>query len=173
MIDVWRTRQALLALSCLAVATPLCASTAGRIGGQSPSAPNPYTYYVYVAAESQDEVSLLRFDGQAITVLPGQTTCYRCVFHAAPPASAVPSCSQAGVLGVLAGVMGTIQATEAMKFLLEIGDLLTDRLLIYDSLAMKFREVKLKRNSNCRLCGDSPSITELNDAEPVVCDMKA
>lgn len=116
---------------------------------------------------------ILRFDGQAITVLPGQTTCYRCVFHAAPPASVVPSCSQAGVLGVLAGVMGTIQATEAMKFLLGIGDLLTDRLLIYDSLAMKFREVKLKKNSNCRLCGDSPSITELNDAEQAVCDMKA
>ncbi len=71
MIDVWRTRQALLALSCLAAATPLCASTAGQIGGQLPSAqtPNSYTYYVYVAAESQDEVSLLRFDGQALTVV--------------------------------------------------------------------------------------------------------
>lgn len=115
---------------------------------------------------------ILRFDGQLITVLPGETTCYRCIFRSPPPADAVPSCSQAGVLGVLAGVIGSLQATEAMKYLLGIGDLLTNTLLTYSALTMEFRKVKLNRNPNCLLCGHSPQVTELRDEEQPVCDLK-
>ena len=115
---------------------------------------------------------ILRFDGQLITVLPGETTCYRCIFRSPPPAGVVPSCSQAGVLGVLAGVIGSLQATEAMKYLLGIGDLLTNTLLTYSALTMEFRKVKLNRNPNCLLCGHSPQITKLRDEEQPVCDLK-
>jgi len=116
---------------------------------------------------------ILRFDGQLITVLPGRTTCYRCIFGAPPPADAVPSCSQAGVLGVLAGVIGSLQATEAIKYLLQIGDLLTNALLTYNALTMTFQKVPLNRNPNCSLCGEAPQITQLRDEEqPVVCDIK-
>jgi len=115
---------------------------------------------------------ILRFDGQLITVLPGETTCYRCIFNSPPPADAVPSCSQAGVLGVLAGVIGSLQATEAIKYLLGLGKLLTDTLLTYDALEMNFRAVKLNRNPNCSLCGENPQITELKNEEQVVCGLK-
>ncbi len=115
---------------------------------------------------------ILKFYGQLITVLPGETTCYRCIFNAPPPAGAVPSCSQAGVLGVLAGVIGSLQATEAIKYLLGVGRLLTDTLLTYDALEMEFRAVKLNRNPNCPLCGEDPQITELKDEEQPVCDLK-
>ena len=115
---------------------------------------------------------ILRFDGQLITVIPGETTCYRCIFHSPPPANAVPSCSQAGVLGVLAGVIGSLQATETIKYLLGIGDLLTDALLTYNALTMEFRKINLNRNPGCPLCGNSPQITELIDEEQPVCDLK-
>ena len=115
---------------------------------------------------------ILQFDGQLITVLPGRTTCYRCIFGAPPPANAVPSCSQAGVLGVLAGVIGSLQATEAIKSLLGIGELLTSTLLTYNALTMEFRKVRLSRNPDCPLCGQNPRITELKDEEQIVCDLK-
>ena len=115
---------------------------------------------------------ILRFYGQLITVLPDKTTCYRCIFRAPPPAGAVPSCSQAGVLGVLAGVIGSLQATEAVKYLLGIGELLTNTLLTYDALKIEFRKVKLSRNPDCPLCGSKPEITELKDEEQPVCDLK-
>lgn len=115
---------------------------------------------------------ILRFDGQLITVLPGRTTCYRCIFNAPPPANAVPSCSQAGVLGVLAGVVGSLQATEAIKYLLGLGELLTGTLLTYNALSMDFRKVQLNRNPDCPLCGKNPKITELKDEEQIVCDLK-
>ena len=114
---------------------------------------------------------ILRFDGQIMSVLPGESACYRCVFNAPPPKGAVPSCSQAGVLGVLAGVIGTLQATEAVKFLLKKGELLTDSLLVYNALKTNFRKVGLKRNPNCPLCGQHPTITELKDEEQAVCDL--
>lgn len=126
----------------------------------------------HFAKKPYSHAGILRFDGQTITVLPGQTTCYRCVFNSAPPPGAVPSCSQAGVLGVLPGVIGSIQATEAIKFLLGIGELLTNRLLVYDALAMDFRTVQVRRNINCPLCGKNPTITELHDEEQAVCDVK-
>jgi molybdopterin/thiamine biosynthesis adenylyltransferase len=114
---------------------------------------------------------VLRFDGQLLTVLPGETTCYRCVFGGPPPTDVVPSCSQAGVLGVLPGVVGSLQATEAIKYLLGLGDLLTGTLLTYNALSMDFRKVSLNRNPDCALCGENPTITELKDEEQTVCDL--
>jgi adenylyltransferase/sulfurtransferase len=108
---------------------------------------------------------VLRFDGQAFTHLPG-TVCYRCVFAKMPPLEAVPSCSQAGILGPVAGMLGTIQALEALKYLIGKGELLTDRMLVVDTLAMKFREAKIKKDPACRLCGEKPSIKELFDEVP-------
>jgi molybdopterin/thiamine biosynthesis adenylyltransferase len=115
---------------------------------------------------------ILRFDGQTMTYVPGQT-CYRCVFTAPPPKGAVPTCSQAGVLGAVAGMLGTIQAAEVLRFLVGIGDLLVNRLLIFDALNMNFRTVKFRRNPACPVCGEKPSITTLVDEEPAVCDLKA
>jgi molybdopterin/thiamine biosynthesis adenylyltransferase len=117
---------------------------------------------------------ILQFDGQTMTIKPGESACYRCLFPEPPPKDAIPSCSQAGVIGVLPGVIGTLQATEAIKFLLDKGELLTNRLLTYSALRMKFREVPLKRNPACPICGDHPSITELKDEVDAmtVCDLK-
>jgi adenylyltransferase/sulfurtransferase len=115
---------------------------------------------------------ILRFDGQLFTVIPRKTACYRCVFGGPPPAGKVPSCSQAGVLGAMAGVIGSLQATEALKYLLGIGELLTNRILVFDALALRFREVKFRRNPKCPICGENPTITELRDEEQVACDLK-
>jgi molybdopterin/thiamine biosynthesis adenylyltransferase len=104
---------------------------------------------------------ILRFDGQTITVKPGDSPCYRCIFPTPPPDDLIPACSQAGVMGVLPAVIGSIQATEAIKFLLGAGDLLTGRLLIYDALHMKFREVLVRKNPGCPVCGKTPIITSL------------
>jgi molybdopterin/thiamine biosynthesis adenylyltransferase len=123
----------------------------------------------HFCAKPYCHAGILRFDGQLMTVLPGRTTCYRCVFSAPPPAGAVPSCSQAGVLGVLAGVIGTLQATEAVKFILGRGQLLTDALLTYHALDTRFRKVTLKRNPACPLCGSTPTITELRDEAQPAC----
>ncbi len=108
--------------------------------------------------------SLFRFEGQATTYLPGQG-CYRCLFPAPPPPGAVPSCAEAGVLGAMCGVVGTIQAVETIKLLLNLGDPLVNRLMLFDSLAMEFREVKIRRDPSCPLCGDTPTIHELIDYE--------
>ena len=114
---------------------------------------------------------ILRFEGQLMTVLPGETTCYRCVFGAPPPAGMAHACSYAGVFGVLPGVIGSLQATEAVKYLLGIGNLLTNELLTYNALTTEFRKISLKRNPNCPICGHNPQITELKDEEQVVCDL--
>ncbi|HEY3347045.1 MAG TPA: molybdopterin-synthase adenylyltransferase MoeB [Nitrospirota bacterium] len=106
---------------------------------------------------------ILQFDGQTMTVVPGQSACYRCIFGKPPERDAIPTCSQAGVIGVLPGVLGTIQATEAIKYILGKGELLTNRLLTYSALSMHFREVKLSRNPKCPICGEEPTITELAD----------
>ena len=115
---------------------------------------------------------ILQFDGQLMTILPGRSACYRCVFPAPPAAGAVPSGGPAGVLGVLPGVIGSLQATEAIKYLLGIGDLLTDTLLTYHALTMRFRRVSIGRNPDCRLCGRNAEITELKDEAAVVCHRK-
>jgi len=108
--------------------------------------------------------SILIFDGQATVFLPGQG-CYRCLFPEPPPPGMVPNCAEAGVLGALTGLVGSIQATEALKYFLGIGESLSSRLLLIDALSMSFREVRLKRNPNCPLCGDNPTVTALIDYE--------
>lgn len=110
--------------------------------------------------------ALQHFDGQASVFWPaGGGACYRCLFPEPPPPGAVPTCAEAGVLGVLPGVIGTLQATEAVKLLLEIGEPLVGRLLLYDALAMEFRTVRLRRNPECPVCGDNPTVRDLVDYE--------
>lgn len=111
---------------------------------------------------------VLQFMGQTMTVKPGESTCYRCVFNSAPPKDSVPGCAGSGVLGVLPGVIGAIQATEAIKYLLGVGDLLTGRMLIYDSQEMFFRNVPLRRNPHCPVCGENPVIRDLSDEQDEV-----
>lgn len=113
---------------------------------------------------------ILRFEGQIFTVLPGETVCLRCILPSPPPEGTVPTCAEAGVLGVTAGVMGSLQATEAIKYLLGIGQILTNALMAYDALEMEFRKIKLNRNPKCPLCGDNPVITELKDEQQQICD---
>lgn len=125
----------------------------------------------HFAGKPYVHAGILRFDGQIMTVLPGQSACYRCAFRAPPPAGAVPSCSQAGVLGALAGVIGTLQAVEVLKFLIGQGTLLTDRLLVYNGLQSSFRTVPLRRSATCPLCSDHPTITELRDETPAACTL--
>jgi adenylyltransferase/sulfurtransferase len=107
---------------------------------------------------------IFKFEGQATVFEPGKG-CYRCLFPSPPPPGAVPSCAEAGVLGVLPGMIGVIQATETIKLILGLGEPLTGRLLIYDSLEMSFRQVKVRRDPACPLCGDNPTIKELIDYE--------
>ena len=107
--------------------------------------------------------SIFRFDGQVTTFWPGKGPCYRCLYPEPPPAHLAPSCAEAGVLGVLPGMIGVAQATEAVKILLGQGEPLVGRLLQYDSLKMEFRTFKLRRNTHCPVCGDEPTITEYID----------
>jgi molybdopterin/thiamine biosynthesis adenylyltransferase len=116
---------------------------------------------------------IIRFQGQLMTYLPGKGPCYRCVFHNPPPADAVPTCRQAGVLGVMGGVIGALQASEALKFFLGLeGSLLNGYLLTYNALTMEFRKVKLAANPCCQVCGKEPTITTLIDYEQAVCDLR-
>jgi molybdopterin/thiamine biosynthesis adenylyltransferase len=116
---------------------------------------------------------ILRFTGQTMTVVPGASACYRCVFPKPPPKNAVPTCSQAGVLGGIAGMLGTIQAVEALKFVTGSGTLLTNAMLTFDAMEMDFRKIKFSRNPACPLCGNAPSITDVLDEEQPACDLKA
>jgi adenylyltransferase/sulfurtransferase len=110
--------------------------------------------------------SIFRFEGQATVFSPKDGgPCYRCLYPEPPPPGLVPSCAEGGVLGVLPGVIGTIQATEAIKLITGIGEPLIGRLILYDALAMRFRELKLRRNPECPVCGPNPSVTELIDYE--------
>ena len=104
-----------------------------------------------------------------MTYVPGQGPCYRCVFENPPPKDAVPTCKQAGVIGAMAGVIGCLQALEAVKYITGAGELLTGKLLTYDALTMKFRTVKLPKNPRCAVCGEHPTITELIDYEQAEC----
>jgi sulfur-carrier protein adenylyltransferase/sulfurtransferase len=107
--------------------------------------------------------SIFRFEGQAtIFAYPGGP-CYRCLYPEPPPPGLVPSCAEGGVLGILPGTIGLIQATETVKLILGIGEPLIGRLVLYDALAMRFRELKLRRNPECPVCGDHPTITKLID----------
>jgi molybdopterin/thiamine biosynthesis adenylyltransferase/rhodanese-related sulfurtransferase len=110
--------------------------------------------------------SIFRFEGQVTTFMPGgDKPCYRCLYPEPPPPHLAPSCQEAGVLGILPGIIGVIQATETIKLLLGRGESLAGRLLTYDSLRMKFRELRLRRDKNCPVCGDAPTITSYIDYE--------
>src|SRR5262245_55945993 len=109
--------------------------------------------------------SIFRFDGQASVFWPPHGPCYRCLYPEPPPPGEVPSCAEGGVLGILPGVIGVIQATEAVKLILGRGEPLIGRLLLYDALQMRFQEFKVRRNPRCPLCGDRPTITALIDYE--------
>jgi len=111
--------------------------------------------------------AILRFDGQVATFknFPGGDAdgpCYRCIFREPPPPGQIPSCSEAGVLGALCGTVGSLQATEILKELLDIGESLSGSLLVYDALATQFRTIRVKRDPGCPLCGDNPTITDLS-----------
>lgn len=109
--------------------------------------------------------SIFRFDGQATTILPGQGPCYRCLYETPPPPDLVPSCQEAGVLGIIAGIIGVVQATEVIKLQLGKGNLLNGKLLLYDSLNMDFKKLNIQRNPACPMCGENPTIKELIDYE--------
>lgn len=110
--------------------------------------------------------SIFRFEGQATVFAPALGgPCYRCLYPEPPPPGMVPSCAEGGVLGVLPGIIGIIQATEAIKLIIGQGQPLLGRLLLYDALGMKFREMRLRRNPECPVCGDHPTITKLVDYE--------
>ncbi len=107
--------------------------------------------------------AILRFEGQLTTILPHTGPCYRCVFREPPPPGLVPSCGQAGIFGAVAGTVGALQATEALKLILGIGQPLVGRLLVYDALGATFRTVKVRRDPACPICGENPTITTLTD----------
>jgi adenylyltransferase/sulfurtransferase len=109
--------------------------------------------------------SIFRFEGQASVFDATRGPCYRCLFPEPPPPGLVPSCAEGGVLGVLPGTIGTIQATEALKLILDIGDPLIGKLMLYNALDMSFDFVKLRKNPNCKVCGPNPEVTELIDYE--------
>ncbi|MCQ9208399.1 MAG: molybdopterin-synthase adenylyltransferase MoeB [Omnitrophica bacterium] len=108
---------------------------------------------------------IFRFDGQAMTILPGESACYRCLFPEPPPPGLVPSCQEAGILGAVAGIIGTMQANEVLKYILGIGNLLTGRLLIFNALDSSFRQVKVPRDPKCPVCSEKPTVTKLIDYE--------
>ena len=107
--------------------------------------------------------SIFRFEGQASVFATADAPCYRCLYPEPPPPGLVPSCAEGGVLGVLPGIIGTIQATEAVKLIIGQGTSLAGRLLLFDALEMRFRELKLRKNPDCPVCGTSPTVTELID----------
>jgi molybdopterin/thiamine biosynthesis adenylyltransferase/rhodanese-related sulfurtransferase len=109
--------------------------------------------------------SIFRFDGQVTVFWPFKGPCYRCLYPEPPPPELAPSCAEAGVLGVLPGIIGTLQATEAIKIILGQGEPLVGRLLTYDSLRMKFGNLRLRRDTNCPVCGEKPSVTAYIDYE--------
>jgi len=108
---------------------------------------------------------IFRFDGQAITIIPGESACYRCLFALPPPPGLVPSCQEAGILGAVAGVIGTIQANEVLKYILGLGNLLTGKLLVFNALDSSFRQVKVPKDPKCPVCGENPTVTKLIDYE--------
>ncbi|MTI56856.1 HesA/MoeB/ThiF family protein [Geosporobacter ferrireducens] len=113
---------------------------------------------------------IIGFNGQLTTYIPDNNTpCYRCIFKEPPPEGAVPTCSQAGVLGVMGGVIGTLQATEAIKYIVGLGKNLAGYLLTYDAIHMEFRKIRIKHNARCGICGKEPAIKSLIDYKGPVC----
>jgi thiazole biosynthesis adenylyltransferase ThiF len=125
-----------------------------------------------MAKKPFSHAGIIRFKGQLMTYVPGEGPCYRCVFKDPPPKDAVPTCKQAGVIGAMGGVIGSLQAMEAVKYIIGQGELLTGKLLTYDALKMDFRTIKLPKVCDCAVCGEHPTITKLIDYEQAECDLK-
>lgn len=125
-----------------------------------------------LAEKPFSHAGIIRFKGQLMTYVPGQGPCYRCVFKNPPPPDAVPTCRQAGVIGAMGGVIGSLQAMEAVKYIVKQGKLLTGELLTYDALKMEFRKIKLPHCPDCSVCGDHPTILKPFDYEQIGCDLK-
>ena len=124
-----------------------------------------------MAKKPFSHAGIIRFKGQLMTYVPGEGPCYRCVFKNPPPKDAVPTCKQAGVIGAMGGVIGSLQAMEAIKYITGTGELLTGSLLTFDAIKMNFHKIKLpKADGSCAVCGTNPSITELIDYEQAVCE---
>jgi molybdopterin/thiamine biosynthesis adenylyltransferase len=122
-----------------------------------------------IARKPFSHAGIIRFQGQLMTYVPGEGPCYRCVFVNPPPPDAVPTCSQAGVIGAMGGVIGSLQAMEAIKYITRAGRPLTGAMLTYDALAMQFRRVSLPTRRDCAVCGPNPSIVKPFDYAAPVC----
>jgi molybdopterin/thiamine biosynthesis adenylyltransferase len=125
-----------------------------------------------LAKKPFSHAGIIRFKGQLMTYVPGQGPCYRCVFKEPPPPEAVPTCKQAGVIGAVGGVIGSLQAMDAIKYIIGKGELLTGYLLTYDALKMEFRKIRLPDNKNCAVCGQHPAIFAPFDYEQAACDLE-
>jgi molybdopterin/thiamine biosynthesis adenylyltransferase len=123
-----------------------------------------------IAKKAFSHAGIIRFKGQLMTYVPGAGPCYRCVFKDPPPPDAVPTCREAGVIGAMGGVIGSLQAMEAVKYIIGKGDLLTGYLLSYDALKMEFRKIKLPTVENCAVCGKEPTIAQPFDYEQAECE---
>ncbi|MDR1651318.1 MAG: HesA/MoeB/ThiF family protein [Synergistaceae bacterium] len=123
-----------------------------------------------IAKKPFSHAGIIRFRGQLMTCVPQEGPCYRCVFPAPPPPDAVPTCRQAGVIGAMGGVIGSLQAMEAVKFLTGAGQLLTGSMLTYDALSMEFRKIRIKARDGCEVCGKNPSITKPAGGAAPVCE---
>lgn len=125
-----------------------------------------------MAGKPFSHAGIIRFNGQLMTYVPGEGPCYRCVFKNPPPKEAVPTCKQAGVIGAMAGVIGCLQAMEAIKYIIGQGELLTGRLLTYDALKMNFHTIKVPKDCNCAICSENRTIHKLIDYEQPTCELK-
>jgi molybdopterin/thiamine biosynthesis adenylyltransferase len=125
-----------------------------------------------LARKPFSHAGIIRFQGQLMTWVPREGPCYRCVFEAPPPPDAVPTCRQAGVVGAMGGIIGSLQAMEAIKYIAGVGDLLTGFLLTCDALTMEFRKIKLPKRRDCAVCGEHPSITKPFDYEMPACEVE-
>lgn len=117
--------------------------------------------------------AIIRFEGQVTTILPGRGHCYRCLYEELPPEGFAPSCSEAGILGAIPGVIGSLQATEVIKLVLGKGKPLTDSLLVYNALSAEFRRVRTRRNPECPSCGDGPRVAIESTLETVLCSVRS
>ena len=127
-----------------------------------------------MAKKPFSHAGIIRFKGQLTTVVPGEGPCYRCIFKEMPPKDAIPTCKQACVIGAMGGVIGSLQAMEAVKYITGVGNLLVGYLLTYDALKMEFHKIKLPaRGEGCAVCSDHPTITELIDYEQAACELKS
>lgn len=127
-----------------------------------------------MAKKPLSHAGIIRFKGQLMTILPGEGPCYRCVFKDPPPKDAVPTCKQAGVIGAMGGVIGSLQAMEAVKYITGVGELLNGYLLTYDALTMEFHKIKLPpRGNGCAICSNEPTIHKLIDYEQSTCDLRS